>query len=125
MTSNTKGLIEEINEISRQLLSRILATQNNEQRSTLDLVLDVTQTQQTDEENKKLSKLMEQRKNLISTLFEQNSSESINSQSELLQEMVSLDNELTANAELSKKSVSNQIIEIKKSKKIAKTYQKY
>jgi hypothetical protein len=125
VTSNTKGLIEEINEISRQLLSRILATQNNEQRSTLDLVLDVTQTQQTDEENKKLSKLMEQRKNLISTLFEQNSSESINSQSELLQEMVSLDNELTANAELSKKSVSNQIIEIKKSKKIAKTYQKY
>lgn len=131
MTSDTKGLIEEINEISRQLLSRILVTQNNEQVPPQKLALEVTETQLTDKENKEnkenkeLSKLMELRLKLITSLFEQHSPENISSQSEFLQEMVSLDNELTANAELSKKSVSNQIIEIKKSKKIAKTYQKY
>jgi hypothetical protein len=123
--NNTKRFIEQINDVSRQILSRILATQKNVQLLPQELALEVTETQLTDKKNKELSKLIEQRQKLISTLFKQNSSEDIGTQPKLLQEMISLDNELTANAELSKKAVSNQIIEIKKSKKIIKNYQKY
>lgn len=125
MTNHTKRFIEQINDISRQLLSRILATQKNVQLLPQELASEVTETQLTDKKNKELLKLMDQRQKLISALFKQNSSEDIGTQPKLLQEMISLDNELTANAELSQKAVSALIIEIKKSKKIIKNYQKY
>jgi DNA-binding protein H-NS len=123
--NHTKRFIEQINDVSRQLLSRILAMQKDIQLLPQKLALEVTETQLTDKKNKELSKLMDQRQKLISTLFKQNSVEDISAQPKLLQEMISLDNELTANAELSQKAVSNQIIEIKKSKKIIRNYQKY
>jgi hypothetical protein len=125
VTNHTKRFIEQINDISRQLLSRILATQKNVQLLPQELASEVTETQLTDKKNKELLKLMDQRQKLISALFKQNSSEDIGTQPKLLQEMISLDNELTANAELSQKAVSALIIEIKKSKKIIKNYQKY
>jgi len=39
--------------------------------------------------------------------------------------MITLNNELTANAKLCKQAITEQLIKIKKSKKVTKSYQKY
>ena len=76
-------------------------------------------------ENKELTELMENRQTLITRLFEQNTAKDIRAEPELVLDMITLDNQLTANAELSKKVITEQVIKIKKSKKVAKSYKKY
>jgi hypothetical protein len=121
----TKKRLEEINEVSRQLLSRILAMQTDSQVFPQEHGLKNTKIQSIDDENKELTELTEKRQLLITDLFEQNTADSISSESELLQEMIALDSELTANAKLSKQAITEQMIKIKKSKKVTKSYQKY
>lgn len=125
MGNNTKKSIEKINHVSRQLLSRILVMQTDSQVLPQEQNLKNTEIQSIDDKNKELAELTEKRQILITNLFEQNTAENISSESELLQEMIALDSELTANAKLSKQAITEQMIKIKKSKKITKSYQKY
>lgn len=125
MGNNTKKSIEQINEVSRLLLSRILVMQTDSQVLPQERDLKNTEIQSIDDENEELTKLTEKRQILITHLFEQNTAESISSESELLQKMITLDSELTANAKLSKQVITEQVIKIKKSKKVTKSYQKY
>lgn len=123
MADCTKKLFQEINEVSRQLLSRILVIQKNLQTSPQNLKGDELESE--NKENEEVTELMENRQVLITTLFEQTSADNISSESDLLQEMIALDSELTLNAKLSKQTMTEQMIKIKKSKKITKSYQKY
>lgn len=125
MGNNTKKSIEQINDMSRLLLSRILVMQTDSYVLTQGQDLKKTEIQSIDDESEELTKLMEKRRLLITTLFEQNTAGNISSESNLLQEMIALDSELTATAKLSKQAITEQMIKIKKSKKITKSYQKY
>lgn len=125
MGNNTKKSIQQINDVSRQILSRILVMQTDSQVFSQEHGLKNTKIQSIDDENKELTELTEKRKILITNLFEQNTIDNISSESDLLQEMIALDSELTANAKLSKQVITEQVIKVKKSKKITKSYQKY
>ncbi|WP_182258830.1 hypothetical protein [Colwellia sp. BRX8-4] len=114
--------------MSRQMLSRILVMQTDSQVFSQEQGLKNTKTQSLDDENKELTgltQLTEKRQILITKLFEQNTAENMSAESELFQEMITLDSDLTANAKLSKQTITKQMIKIKKSKKITKSYQKY
>lgn len=123
VTGCTKKHLKEINEVSRQLLSRILAVQKDLQTSVQDLKSN--EVISANKENEELTELMEKRQILITQLFEQNTAEKISSEPELLQDMIALDSELTASSQLCKQAITEQVIKIKKSKKITKSYQKY
>lgn len=125
MAGNTQKLLEEINTVSRQILSRILTMQTNSQVLPQDQDLKSTEISFINDENKELTKLIEKRKILITNLFEQNTAENISAESGLIQDMIALDNELTANAKLSKQAITERLIKMKKSKIVAKSYQKY
>lgn len=122
MTLNTKERFEQINDVSRQLLSRILIIQTS---------LQATKTEPTSEDNidsptdKELMALMSKRQILVTHLFEQNTAAEISSQTVLLQEMLTLDDQLTTKSALCKQAIAEQVIKIKKSKKITSSYQKY
>ena len=125
MSNDTKQSLEKINQVSRQLLSCILVLQIDLQVLPQERGLKNTETQSIDDKNKELTELTEKRQILITNLFEQNTTDSISSELELLQEMIALDSELTANAKLSKQVITEQVIKIKKSNKVTKSYRKY
>ncbi|PKH88725.1 hypothetical protein [Colwellia sp. Bg11-28] len=125
MGHNTKKSIQQINDVSRQVLSRILVMQTDSQVFPQEHGLKNTKIQSIDDENKELTELTEKRQILITNLFEQNTADNISSELALLQEMITLDSELTTNAKLSKQAITEKMIKIKKSKKVTKSYQKY
>jgi len=125
VSNDTKQSLEKINQVSRQLLSCILVLQIDLQVLPQERGLKNTETQSIDDKNKELTELTEKRQILITNLFEQNTTDSISSELELLQEMIALDSELTANAKLSKQVITEQVIKIKKSNKVTKSYRKY
>jgi hypothetical protein len=121
----TKKCLEEINEVSRQLLSRILATHTDSQTTPQELDLENLEDKAAKKESNNIAKLMEKRQTLIAQLFENNTPENISDESNLIKVMITLNNELTANAKLCKQAITEQLIKIKKSKKVTKSYQKY
>ncbi|PKI14764.1 hypothetical protein [Colwellia sp. 12G3] len=128
MSNDTKKSLEEINEVSRQLLSRMLAIHRDSKTQPQVLDLDISEEQSANKENKKsaeLTELTQKRQILITKLFKESTAENLNTESDLLQKMIALDSELTANAKLSKQAITAQVIKIKKSKKVTKSYQKY
>ncbi|MBA6347366.1 hypothetical protein [Colwellia sp. BRX8-9] len=120
MPNNTKRFIEQINDISRQLLSRILLVQTSLQPTQNESSLESTEEQPSNEE---LTDLVTARQILITDLFEQNTSEDISSHMSLLQEMLTLDSELTTNSASCKQEIAEQVLNLKKSKKVSKSYQ--
>lgn len=120
MPNNTKRFIEQINDISRQLLSRILSVQTSLQPTQKESSLESTEEQPSNEE---LTDLVTARQILITDLFEQNTSEDISSHMSLLQEMLTLDSELTTNSASCKQEIAKQVLNLKKSKKVSKSYQ--
>jgi negative regulator of replication initiation len=118
--NNTKRFIEQINDISRQLLSRILSVQTSLQPTQKESSLESTEEQPSNEE---LTDLVTARQILITDLFEQNTSEDISSHMSLLQEMLTLDSELTTNSASCKQEIAKQVLNLKKSKKVSKSYQ--
>jgi len=125
VADNVKKLLEEINDVSRQLLSRILATHIDSQTNHQGLDLENSKDKAAKKESDDIANLMENRQKLITQLFENNTPENISSESNLIDEMITLNNELTANAKLCKQAITEQLIKIKKSKKVTKSYQKY
>lgn len=134
MIHDTKRLLQQINDISRQILSHILSVenkikenlsnQNNNNQTTESSSLDRNLAQNNISEEQEISKLMSQREQLINFLFEQKTQEEISAELDLLNEMASLDTQLTAHSLACKKALTEQLIKFKKSKKIKKSYQK-
>ena len=127
MSKVTKQAIEQINKISRQLLSRILSMQNKALENTV-----MISESRGDESNSNelltehaLTELMSQRETLIKSLFKENPTSDITQEHILLNEMVSLDNELSSESKACKQILAKQVIRLKKSKKVSKSYQKY
>ena len=126
MTIDTKESLEQINEISRQLLSRIHSIRINMQpQNNNPSVKSPEKNLEELPSNKGLIELVSERQTLISHLFEQNTAEELSSEKALLQEMLDLDNELTTNSALSKQETAELVLKLKKSKKVKKSYQKY
>ena len=126
MTTNTKVSLKQINEVSRQLLSCIQSIRTN-----LEFSNNNTATNSPEEnveelpENTEIPKLVSERQTLITHLFEHNTAEELNSEAVLLQEMLTLDNELITTSAMTKQETAEQVVKLKKSKKIKKSYQKY
>ncbi|KGJ97014.1 hypothetical protein [Colwellia psychrerythraea] len=127
MPNNTKQLLEIINEVSRQLLSQILTVQKNNQENTT-----ITNEPYNDESNtgsskidNKLTELMSKRDKLIRSLFKQKTTNEITVELTLLNEMVALDKELSNESQACKQILAEHVLRLKKSKKVAKTYQQY
>ena len=119
VVSSTKSKLEEINNVSRQLLSRIVEVERNLKNVNQAIEDDIT------EEPSDFLILMENRQELISHLFNQHSLEEISSEGQLINELHRLDQKLTTSSNTCKKSVMEQVIKLKKSKNVTKSYQKY
>lgn len=127
MPNNIKSSLEQINEVSRQLLSRILSLYNQSQvtpESSNELLSDESTSNSKILENK-LTELMANRDSLVRSLFEKNTHEEITKELNLLNEMISLDSELSKQSKAYKQLLAEQVIKLKKSKKASKSYQKY
>lgn len=127
MSKDIKSSLEQINEVSRQLLSRILTLYNQSQEKTESsnesLNDELTSDSKTPEN--KLTKLVTKRDGLIRSLFEQNTHEEISTELNLLNEMLLLDAKLSKQSKAYKQLLAEQVIKLKKSKKVSKSYQKY
>ena len=127
MSNDIKSSLEKINEVSRQLLSRILTMYNKSQEKTQnsdeDLNDESTSNSQTPENQ--LTEVMANRDSLIRSFFKQNTQEEISIELNLLNEMLSLDAKLSKQSKAYKQLLAEQVIKLKKSKKVSKSYQKY
>ena len=130
MPNDIKQTLESINEISRQILSCILSM-HEETRDNIAPVIKVETKTEGNLNNEKIitendiSEMMSKREKLIHIIFEQKTIEEISLERNLLNEMVSLDNQLSAQSKVYKKMLSDQVIKLKKSKKVKNVYQKY
>ncbi len=126
MPKDIKHSLEQINEVSRQLLSRILSVQNTTQEHT-NVINESNNDSTTDGliKDNELTQLMTQRERLITCLLKEKTTEQLAQELDLLNEMVSLDSELTNSSQSCKETLAVQVIKLKKSKKVTKSYQKY
>jgi hypothetical protein len=98
-------------------------SQEKTQNSNESLNDESTNDSQTPENQ--LTELMANRNSLIRSLFEQNTHEDISIELNLLNEMLSLDTRLSNQSKAYKQLLAEQVIKLKKSKKVSKSYQKY
>lgn len=126
MTNNVKETLTQINHVSRQLLSRIqymqTILQENPHTQAQTQGNSSTKTQKKDDE---LTELMSNRQCLITHLFEQYSAEEIKVEHLLINEMTTLDTELSIKSQVCKNTLAEQVIKLKKSKKVTNSYKKY
>jgi cell division FtsZ-interacting protein ZapD len=117
--------LDNINQVSRQLLSCILAIEDNtkeNQQSAKAQHQPNTNAQITDNE---LTQLMSKREQLIKGLFEQHTPEAIAQELTLVTDMLSLDSQLSSQASAYKTRLAAQVMQLKKSKKVTQSYQRY
>jgi hypothetical protein len=128
LVENTaKKSLKKINEVSRQLLSRILAAKNNLQENTTT-IKELNNNESNIESSiidNELSELISTREKMINCLFKEKTTEDIAQELTLLNEMVALDSKLSSAFQSCKRTLSDQVIRLKKSKKVKKSYQKY
>lgn len=129
MPSDTKRAIEEINELSRQLLSRIITAQEKAEDSTTSIDTTPIEGEEPKPEDsivdKALAKLMSVRDELIRDLFAQSKTDELEQELNLLNEMASLDSELLAKSQACKNALTKQVIKLKKGEKASRSYQGY
>jgi hypothetical protein len=138
VSNDTKQLLEQINNISRQLLSRLLAAQKEIKaniltlsKMTSEVSSDTSQLNDNEKtvnniiDEEEINKLMSERDSLIKSTFQQNSSEKLAQESNLLNTMLSLDKQLLATSKEYKKTLTEHVIKLKKREKVSKYYQKY
>ncbi len=127
MENTAKKSLKKINEVSRQLLSRILAAKNNLQENTTT-IKELNNNESNIESSiidNELSELISTREKMINCLFKEKTTEDIAQELTLLNEMVALDSKLSSAFQSCKRTLSDQVIRLKKSKKVKKSYQKY
>ncbi len=127
MANSTKQALEKINEVSRQLLSRILIVQSSIQEKPKAQDEPITNEPSTNEQitDHELTELMSKRQSLVNDLFEKSTAEEISLEITLLNEMIALDSELSSKSHACKQALAEQVIKLKKSKKVKKSYQQY
>lgn len=128
MKTKVKESLIEINDISRQILSRIQEVHEDVQEDNLKRTLteaDSDSTSSNPPMKTELSILLANRNILITQLFEHFTLQKIKEQPILLDELTSLDAELSQRSQLCKDALAAQVIKLKKSKKVANSYKKY
>lgn len=126
VSNKAKQLLEQINDLSQQLLLR-LQTINKSTTAQTVAKIDTNKTEiesMTLIENESVE-LQKERDTLIHRLFEECPKEDISLEEDLLNLLVSLDSELSKCANKCKKNLTEHVIRLKNSKKVAKSYQKY
>ncbi|ALO34274.1 hypothetical protein CMT41_05670 [Colwellia sp. MT41] len=130
MANDIKQALEQIIAVSRQLLSCILAVQNKIQGAVGVTQESVSETDNNSHGDKEitmaeLTELLAKRDGLIRHLFTQYLSIEIAQEQDLLNEMATLDKQLSDNLQLCKQTLAAQVIKLKKGNKATKSYQKY
>jgi len=127
VATSTKSKLEKINNVSRQLLSRILSVRNKALENTVMISESSGDESNSDEllTEHAFTELMSEREGLIKSLFKEKTTSDITQELTLLNEMVALDNELSSQSKACKQILAEQVIRLKKSKKVSKSYQKY
>jgi K+/H+ antiporter YhaU regulatory subunit KhtT len=138
--NSVQALLTEINDLSRQLLSSLagMPKKPNTASPQIDSVKSLAASKHSAEQGsndnnlanadnaiENLMPLIQQRQALIEQLFSEHRPEQISLAAESLQQMVDLDNALTEQASNTKQSLKQQVIALKNSKKVNKSYQKY
>ena len=131
MTNNVKAILESINKLSQLLMAqldvRIENTERDNSQQTLTVASSTNDTDQDSEQysDQQLAKLVTERHALISQLFNTYTQEQLSVELPLINELVSLDNQLTSKSQHNKQTLAAKILKLKKSKKVSKIYQKY
>lgn len=129
MTISAKKALEDINELSRQLLSRVLAAQNRVEIETNTTVVETNDEEESELDssfsNNELAELMSTRDKLIRDLFAQKKVDELEQELTLLNEMAALDNQLLNHSQACKNVLTKQVIKLKKGEKASKSYQGY
>ncbi len=125
MTNNVNAAINEINDISRQLLSRILSVLKNIEQKTEQSPTTASHENNDEITENELSALMSQRQKLINNLFNHYSQQELSNESDLLNQMSALDKKLSTSSQTCKQALANQIIKLKKRDQVTQSYQKY
>ena len=127
MTNNIKASLETINKLSQLLIAQLDARIENTERDNSQQTLTVaSSTNDTDQDSdQQLAKLVTERHALISQLFNTYTQEQLSVELPLINELVSLDNQLTSKSQHNKQTLAAKILKLKKSKKVSKLYQKY
>lgn len=121
MSNKVKYSLEAINNVSKLLLSQLdiqIIMVENTHNSAID-------TDKNIFKNDVLLSLVDERKALIGQLFDEYSQDDLSPQLVLINEMVSLDTQLKLKSQHHKKILGEQVIKLKKSKKISNIYKKY
>jgi len=122
VANSAHNALIEINALSRQLLSRVVEVQQT-LLSSSTMAPEVDEYQSNAEVD--LGKLISKRQDLITLLFEENSKIALSAELKLINEMVSIDSQLTTQSQLCKTTLTQQVIKLKKSSKINNSYKKY
>ena len=130
MTRIIKEALEEINKVSRHLLSCLLTVKKSLQENTSIVDSSKPAALNNTANNKEVSQeyieqLISERDTLIRALFTQYDKEALSVEAILLNQMVSLDSDITTHSSVCKKALSEQVIKLKKGKKVSKKYQQY
>jgi FixJ family two-component response regulator len=121
VTSTVKSSLDAINEISRQLLSQFDSYKESIEgdENPQELVEEHSIAEE------QLASLTEKRQCLITELFNEYTQEQISIELQIVNEMVSLDKQLTMKAQSNKQSLAEKMLKLRKHKKVTKIYQKY
>jgi hypothetical protein len=123
MTDTVKSYLTAINEMSRQLLSQLdTQLENNASEKNQQSIASNEESQLTDE---LLANIAAERQSLVTKMFETFTQEKLSFELPLVNDMVSLDEQLTLKAQLNKQAIAEQMVKLRKSKKVKKLYQKY
>ena len=111
MTNNVKAILESINKLSQQLMAqldvRIENTERDNSQQTLTVASSTNDTEQYSDQQ--LAKLVTERHALISQLFNTYTQEQLSVELPLINELVSLDNQLTSKSQHNKHKRGLQI----------------
>ena len=100
----------------------------NTERDNSQKTINIASSENSDDDqytDQQLAKLVTERHALISQLFNTYTQEQLSVELPLINELVSLDNQLTSKSQHNKQTLAAKILKLKKSKKVSKLYQKY
>jgi hypothetical protein len=120
--------LKDINEVSRQILSQLDLQQLNIESEANQKTIPVASPETADSSqysDEKLLSLVIERNDRINQLFEKYSQEQLNNELPLINEMLSFDRQLTSQSQLNKSALSNRVLTLRKSNKVANLYKKY
>ena len=100
----------------------------NTERDNSQKTINIASSENSDDDqytDQQLAKLVTERHALINQLFETYTQDQLSIELPLINELVSLDNQLTSKSQHNKKALAANILKLKKSKKVSKLYQRY